>query len=63
MDAHRTKLLEEMGSWAQDNEITITRGLYFKKSTMDEIVKLDFNPGAATAYFAMAEKGMSILIV
>jgi hypothetical protein len=30
---------------------------------MDEIVKLEFNPGAATAYFAMAEKGMSILIV
>jgi hypothetical protein len=30
---------------------------------MDEIVKLEFNPGAATAYFATAEKGMSILVV
>ena len=63
VDAHRTKLLEEMGSWARDNEITITMDLYFEKSTMDEIVKLEFNPGAATAYFATAEKGMSILIV
>jgi hypothetical protein len=63
VDAHRTKLLGEMHSWARENEITITRGLYFEKSTMDEMVKLDFNPGAATAYFAMAEKGMSILIV
>jgi hypothetical protein len=52
-----------MGSWARDNEITITRGLYFEKSTMDEIVKLEFNPGAAAAYFATAEKGMSILIM
>lgn len=63
VDAHRAKLLGEMGTWARENDITITRGLYLEKSTMDEIVKLDFNPGAATAYFATAEKGMSILIV
>jgi hypothetical protein len=63
VDAHRAKLLGEMGTWARENDITITRGLYFEKSTMDEIIKLEFNPGAATAYFATAEKGMSILIV
>jgi hypothetical protein len=63
VDAHRTKLLECMTSWAKENEITITRGIYFEKSTMDEIVKLEFNPGAATAYFPTAEKGISILVV
>jgi hypothetical protein len=63
VDAHRTKLLECMGQWAREHEISITRGLYFEKSTMDEITKLEFNPGSATAYFATAEKGISILIV
>jgi hypothetical protein len=63
VDAHRTKLLECMGQWAKENEITITRGLYFEKSTMDEITKMEFNPGSATAYFPTAEKGISILIV
>ncbi len=37
--------------------------MYFDKATMDEITKLKFNPGAATAYFSTSEKGMSILIV
>jgi hypothetical protein len=63
IDAHRTKLLECMGQWAREHEISITRGLYFEKSTMDEIIKMEFNPGSATAYFATAEKGISILIV
>jgi hypothetical protein len=63
VDAHRTKLLECMGQWAREHEISITRGLYFEKSTMDEITKMEFNPGSATAYFATAEKGVSILIV
>lgn len=63
VDAHRTKLLECMGQWAKENEITITRGLYFEKATMDEITKMEFNPGSATAYFPTAEKGISILIV
>jgi hypothetical protein len=63
VDAHRTKLLEEMGKWAWEHDVTLTRGIYFNKSTMDEIVKLEFNPGAATAYFATAEKGVLILVV
>lgn len=63
IDAHRTKLLGEMGTWARENEISITKGVYFEKATMDEMVKLEFNPGAATAYFATAEKGISILTV
>ena len=63
VDAHRTKLLECMGQWARENEIAITRGLYFEKATMDEITKMEFNPGSATAYFPSAEKGISILIV
>lgn len=63
VDAHSTKLLGEMGSWVWGNEITITWGVYFGKSMMDKIVKLEFNPGAATAYVTMAEKGISIIIV
>ena len=30
---------------------------------MDKLVKLEFNPGAATVYFNTAEKGISILVV
>jgi hypothetical protein len=41
----------------------LTRGIYFDKLMMVEIVKFEFNPGAATAYFATAEKGILILIV
>jgi hypothetical protein len=57
MDAQRTKLLEEMGVWARANGITLTRAIYFEKSMMDEIAKLKFIPGAATAYFEMLRKG------
>ena len=63
VDAHRTKLHESMAGWARKHDISITRGIYFDKTTMDEITKLEFNPGAASAYFCTADKGMSILIV
>jgi hypothetical protein len=63
VDAHRTKLVESMGQWAKENKITITRGIYFEKSTKDKITKLEFNPGSATAYFPTAERGILILIV
>lgn len=41
----------------------LTRWIYFEKPTMEEIIKLEFNPGAAMAYFNNAKRGISILII
>jgi hypothetical protein len=61
-DPHCTKLLKSMADWACTQYISITSGIYFDKTTMDEITKQEFNPGAATSFFT-AEKGISILII
>jgi hypothetical protein len=47
VDAHRSKLMDEMATWVKKNEVTINRGLYFDKAAMGDIVKLDFTPGTA----------------
>jgi hypothetical protein len=62
VDAQRTQLVEEMSKWAKDNDVQINRGVYFDKTTMDDIVKLEFCPGTPTAYLSTAEQGMSLLI-
>lgn len=62
VDAQRTKLLQEMRAWARSHDVQINRSLYFDKSTMDDIVKLEFCPGTPTAYLSTAEQGISILI-
>lgn len=62
VDAQRTKLLQEMRQWARTHDVQINRSLYFDKSTMDDIVKLEFCPGTPTAYLSTAEQGISILI-
>lgn len=62
VDAQRAKLVESMQSWAKNHDAQINRGVYFDKSTMDEIVKLEFCPGTPTAYLNTAEQGMSLLI-
>lgn len=63
MDAHHTKLKAEMVAWAKTHDVPPNRGVYFVKGPMDEIIKLEFNPEAAMAYFNTPKKGMPILIV
>lgn len=62
VDAQRTQLVEEMTDWAKKEEVVVNRGIYFDKSTMDDIVKMEFCPGTPTAYLNTAEQGMSLLI-
>jgi hypothetical protein len=62
VDAQRTKLLQEMRAWARTHDVQINRSLYFDKSTMDDITKLEFCPGTPTAYLSTAEQGISILV-
>ena len=40
----------------------INRGIYFDKSTMEDIVRMEFCLGMPTAYLFTAEQGISILI-
>ena len=61
VDANITKLLEEMATWAHANDITLTRGIYFEKATIYEIIKLEFNAGAAIAYLPPREEFLSSL--
>lgn len=62
VDAQRTQLVEEMQSWAKNNDVQLNRGVYFDKTTIDDIVKMEFCPGTPTAYLNTAEQGMSLLI-
>jgi hypothetical protein len=61
VDAQRTQLVEEMQTWAKQNNVKLNRGLYFDKTMMDDIVKLEFCPGTPTAYLNTAEQGMLLL--
>jgi hypothetical protein len=59
---HYTQLLELMKEWVQQDNIPINYGVYFDKSTMDDIVCLEFFPGMPTVYLVTAEHGISILV-
>jgi hypothetical protein len=62
VDAQQTQLMESMREWAKQHDVQINRGLYFDKSTMDDIVRLEFCPGTPTAYLSTAKQGISMLI-
>ena len=62
VDTHRLHLREEMEKWAAKWGVTITRGIHLSKIAIDDIVNLRFNPGGSVAYYATAEKGISILL-
>jgi hypothetical protein len=62
LDTHRLHIKEAMSLWARNNGVTINRGVYFTKPAIEDIVNLRFNPGGSAAYYATAEKGISILL-
>jgi hypothetical protein len=62
VDTKRTQLVEDMKKWATANEVQMNPGIYFNKTCMDDIVKMDFCPGTPTAYLSTAEQGISILM-
>ncbi len=61
-DTHRLHIKEAMNQWARNAGVTINRGMYLTKVAIDDIVNLRFNPGGSSAYYASAEKGISILL-
>jgi hypothetical protein len=62
VDAQRTQLVEEMYAWAKQDEVQVNRSIYFDKSTMEDITRMEFCPGTPMAYLDTAEQGMSLLI-
>jgi hypothetical protein len=62
VNAQCTQLVEEMQMWTKQNDVQINLGINFDKTTMDDIVKMEFCPGTPTAYLNTAEQGMSLLI-
>ena len=61
-DTHRLHIREAMSLWARTAGVTINWGMYLTKVAIDDIVHLRFNPGGSAAYYATAEKGISILL-
>jgi len=51
-----------MKGWVKEHDVQINRGIYFDKTTMDDIVRLEFCPRTHMAYLSMAEQGISLLI-
>lgn len=62
IDIHRLHLREAMTSWATKWGVTITSGIQLSKLAIEDIVNLRFNPGGSVAYYASADKGISILL-
>jgi hypothetical protein len=48
--------------WAKQNDVHFDLGINFDKTTMDDIIKMEFCLGTPTAYLNTAEQGMSLLI-
>jgi hypothetical protein len=61
-DTHRLTIKDSMNTWGRRYNVTINRGIFFTKSAIDDFINLRFNPSGGVAYFATAEKGMSILL-
>ena len=49
-DTQRTQLVETMKRWAKEHDVQINRGIYFDKTTMDDIVRLEFWSSTPMAY-------------
>lgn len=62
IDTHRLHLREAMIAWSVKWGVTITGGIELSKIAIEDIVNLRFNPGGSVAYYATAEKGISILL-
>jgi hypothetical protein len=62
IDAQRTQLLKLIKEWARQHDVQINLGIYLDKSTMEDIVWMEFCPGTPTAYLATAKQGISVLI-
>lgn len=62
VDTQWTQLLEDMMTWAKQQDVQINRGLYFNKATKYDIVKWEFCPVTPTAFWNTAEQGISLLI-
>jgi hypothetical protein len=61
-DDHRTNLHREMLTWSQSNGIAIDRSVFFSKETMEDIVKMRFNPVGLSATLTTCEKGVTNLL-
>lgn len=62
INTHRLHLRESMNRWASTNGVSCNKGLFLSKAAIEDIVNLRFNPGGSVAYYATAEKGISILL-
>ena len=60
---NRQELFSGMMYWAKTNGIEIDTAIFFVKLAIDEMVKKKFNPGGPVAMYAIAENGISPLMV
>ena len=61
VDSVRLHIKAAMKRWATRHCVNIHNGLLLSKPTIEAIRDVIFNPGGGVAYFASAEKGISIL--
>lgn len=61
VDTIRLHIKIAMKRWARQHAVNIHKGLLLPKTTIESIRDMHFNPGGGVAYFASAEKGISIL--
>ncbi len=62
IEMHRLHIKEHMKTWARAQGVTINKGIFFSKQTIEDIMHLQFNPSGGVAYFSTAKKGISILL-
>ena len=59
---HRMNLYQKMAEWSKKMGIDINRGIFFPKDSIDDIVKLRFNPMGISATLTTCDKSISNLL-
>jgi hypothetical protein len=61
-DDHRLNIARAMRQWSQDKGIPIDRSIYLSKETVEDIIKMRFNPVGLGGTLSTCEKGVSNML-
>lgn len=61
-DDHRLNIARGMHQWSQDNGIPIDRSIYLSKESVEDIIKMRFNPVGMGGTLSTCEKGVSNML-
>ena len=58
-DEHRTMITQRMINWASSHGFRVDRSIFFPASFVEDVVKLNLNPGVCIAEYSSLDKGFT----